>query len=438
MENRDEAVHVAEDNVSIDPSPQPEVEVNAEPPLNPEYPGITIPPSKKKKSWLALIVIILLFTAPFAFLVLLDGVGSSGDDDDNTMDITIQDIAEVRDLEALEDITYRYMTEEDLEVAMGDMLDQEALNESARVLYSIFLIDSIDELAPAYTDALTEQVLGYYDSESKEMVIIDTGSSSDFDTIIMVHEFTHALQDQHFDLSNFTGDTWDESSAMEALVEGDASFMMIQYILSLSTSEQLELASSMYGMEGTETPEIPYAIEKLMSFPYLEGMTFAQKLYGQNGWDGIDGAYETAPISTEQILHFDKYQSGEMPVQINIFAPDNISGLGLTLNDTLGEYMVSIMLERYIPASEAAIAAAGWGGDSFFYYENQEDWLSCWIIEWDFYSDVDEFHMAFDNWLDNPDNPYASEFENGSAVIELHDKMTYIYRASDPSFLDGL
>ena len=116
-------------------------------------------------------------------MILLDDVGPS-DDDNNAPDITIQDVAEVRELEALEDITYRYMTEEELKETMGDLLDQEALNESARVLYSVFLIDSIEELGPAYAEALSEQVLGYYDSESKEMVIIDTGSSSAFDTRI--------------------------------------------------------------------------------------------------------------------------------------------------------------------------------------------------------------------------------------------------------------
>ncbi len=397
---------------------------------------ISGPPPKKKSSWPTLIIIILLFTAPFAFLLILDNTSSP---EEIVLDITIQDVAELRDLEALEDVPFRYISEEEFADSLDGDIDEEALDEFARVLRSLYLINTTEELKSAYVDSLSGLVLGYYDFEAKEMVLIDRGSSTAYDSLTLSHELTHALQDQHFDLGNFTGDSFDESNARDALVEGDATVLMMQYFQSMPTSEQMELISSMGNFD---YPDTIYVLDKLLNFPYIEGMVFVQQLHdepqGWGNWDDVNLAYSNPPVSTEQVLHFEKYLSGEMPLQIDVFIPDNISGLDLTLNDTLGEYMVSIMLENYIPTSMAEEAAAGWGGDRFFYYENEDDWLSCWVIEWDTYSDANEFHLAFDEWEDNPDNLYASEFENGTSVIELHDKITFIYRASDPSLLDGL
>ena len=101
MDYRDEPVQMAEENMPSDLQPA-EGEVIAEPVSHHEDFEVTMPPAKKRKSWLALIIIILLFTAPFALLILLDDVSTS--DEDPVLEITIQDIGEIRELEALEDI----------------------------------------------------------------------------------------------------------------------------------------------------------------------------------------------------------------------------------------------------------------------------------------------------------------------------------------------
>ena len=44
-----------------------------------------------------------------------------------------------------------------------------------------------------------------------------------------------------------------------------------------------------------------------MIFPYLRGMVFCVKLTNEGGWKAIDEAYKNPPVSTEQILHPEKY-----------------------------------------------------------------------------------------------------------------------------------
>ena len=45
-----------------------------------------------------------------------------------------------------------------------------------------------------------------------------------------------------------------------------------------------------------------------MIFPYFQGMVFCAKLANAGGWAAIDEVYRNPPLSTEQILHPEKYR----------------------------------------------------------------------------------------------------------------------------------
>lgn len=386
-------------------------------------------PIKKKSQWPAIFVIIMVFLAPLTLIILLD---SNEPAVEGEIQVTIHDVAEMRELEALEEISYTHMSQEELKESIDEMLDGENLNETADLLYALFLIESRDSLADAYAEALSDQVLGYYDTETKEMVIVETNLSATMDKITLAHEFTHALQDQHFDLGNFTqGETWDETMAREAVVEGDATLLMMNYLFSLPASEQNEL---MYSLYATPTPTMPYAIEQMLTFPYLQGMLFIQQLYGNDGWASVDAVYSNPPVSTEQVLHMDKYLAGEEPLEVMPVL--EIPGMEMVLNETLGEAMVSMMLGHHISTSEAQAAAAGWGGDRFYYFENDsgDDFFSAWTIEWDTRAECDEFINIFNTWVFELGDVDKAKFQDGYANIIRDGQTTItIYHASDLS-----
>ena len=58
--------------------------------------------------------------------------------------------------------------------------------------------------------------------------------------VTLVHELTHALQDQHFDLTKLDRgvETSGEDFALTALVEGDATSVEDDYLFSLPDDEQ--------------------------------------------------------------------------------------------------------------------------------------------------------------------------------------------------------
>ncbi len=388
------------------------------------------PPVKTPSKTMTALIIIIMILAPISIVYLFNEASKGTSPDDTGIGVTIYDVSEIRGLEVLEEVPYRMMTDEELELAIEDMLDADDLNETGKVLYSLFLMESVEELGQVYGGVLAEQIMGYYDTEAREMVIIDTNFSATFDAITLSHELTHALQDQHFDLDTVMNGTWDEVSAVEALIEGDATKVMTEYMMGLPLGQQMGLLSDLESMDGGNASGMPYAIEQLLGFPYMQGLSFVQELHKAGGWDAVNSAYGQPPASTEQILHYGKYMAHETP--LDVYPDISYSGMERTINETLGEFMVSTMLGHFIPGTEAEEAAAGWGGDNFQYWENGStgDFVSVWTIGWDDRAECDEFYSTYLDWMADPDNPYSGEFDNGLASIIKEGNTTILYRSN--------
>jgi hypothetical protein len=82
---------------------------------------------------------------------------------------------------------------------------------------------------------LTEQIEGFYDPDQKTFFIASwlpvEGQES-----VMVHELTHALQDQYFDVKKILDEARQSENddlilAQQALLEGDGLVVMLQHLL---------------------------------------------------------------------------------------------------------------------------------------------------------------------------------------------------------------
>ena len=126
--------------------------------------------------------------------------------------------------------------------------------------------------------------------------------------------------------------------------------------------------------------------------------------------DGLEKTYARVPESTEQILHPEKYQAGEGPVEIEV-PEDFTTRIGpdwdLALDDTFGEFQTSVWL-RDAGAANATEAAAGWGGDRVLVLEGPGDaWATVLATEWDSAADAAEFEASAGPVVDALDNPAA-------------------------------
>lgn len=289
---------------------------------------------------------------------------------------------------------------------------------------------------------LEEEALGFYDQDTRQMTLVQRRGAAfgPLERATLAHEFTHALQDQHFGLADLGLDDLaqgDRALARLALVEGDASLLMQQWAAeNLSFAEALKvLLQALDPRQQAVLAGMPPILQRQLMFPYLDGLAFVTGLQAGGGWTAVDAAYSRPPDSTEQILHPEKYAAGEGPVAVT--APDDLGRLGAgwteTLADTLGELTISVWLEPAAGTKDAAAAAAGWGGDRVAMYEGPDGaWLIVWSTAWDTSADGAEFAAAA-----------AASGGRGVRVVgggppAAPDRFVLVVLASDADLLDRL
>lgn len=289
---------------------------------------------------------------------------------------------EYRELEFLEPPTVTIVTDDELAARVRQQIEDElnpddlARDTALQVLLG--LIDPGVDLFEMYTDLYSEQVAGYYDGELEEMVVPAGTELSALQKVTLVHELTHALTDQHFDFDRRIeeldeSDRFDELSALQSVIEGDASFTELLYVSELPVSEQLVIVRDALDQDTAVFDQTPRFIQDLLLFPYVQGSEFIQTLWSsETGFDLVNEAYANPPTTTEQILHPETFQSGEGARPV--FLPETVlPGYEIEEEAIWGEISFRVMFDQGLPAGTAGEAAAGWGGDWYRVLWNGED-----------------------------------------------------------------
>lgn len=322
--------------------------------------------------------------------------------------------SEIRGLEPLEPVNRYFPNKEDVIAFLAAQFEDEVVRQSVvdyEIIYKAFgLIPQDIDLFTVYQELLVAQVGGYYDPETKRMntllISSDTlGDSLPFlEKIVYVHEFTHALQDQHFDLNTLLSDELalnepDRAAAIQALVEGDATQIMTDYVLYLTEQDPAAMMSQLDSLTSlAAASEIPAGTPDILvdelTFSYTQGQVFVQALISEGGTDMVDAAFQNPPVSTEQIIHPEKYLAGEMPISVELTDSSSVLGEGWTLayDRVAGEYFIRNWLKPGLSAFTMPIAASGWGGDRYLLYTNAEGQAAYqWRIVFDTPEDQDQF-----------------------------------------------
>lgn len=300
-----------------------------------------------------------------------------------------------------------------LSVTLEEELSPEVLAEEMAFYSAFDFLPADYALYEEYESLYMAQIGGFYDPETKDMnvLVLTSDELGDelplFEQIIYVHEYTHTLQDMNFDLTSYLDSTdamsTDEAMARLALVEGDASNIMSLYTVFIAEENPLATLAELLlsGMEvgGLTLPAgTPDILGAELLFPYEAGMEFVTALYQAAGWAGVNDAFSMPPISTEQILHPDKYLEGDMPQEVTL--PDVGALLGddwqLANEGRMGEFHLQQYLITQISRSTSRRAAAGWGGDAYVIYEDDAG-NQAWVLSvvWDSPEDEAEFREAY-------------------------------------------
>ena len=259
------------------------------------------------------------------------------------------------------------------------------------------------DLTRTTLELLGTAVAGFYSPDTKQIAVVQrSGRFTAADKVTLAHEYTHALQDQHFDLGKIDVDDetqTDRSLARLALIEGDATLAMSQWMDKHLTQE--ELGEVIAGSSDPKTQAVldrmPPILLRQLAFPYVDGLSLATTLHAGGGWAAVNRAYGALPESTEQVLHQEKYRLRERPVAVAL--PDLGAALGngwkQSVVDTLGELNVQVWLAQANGPTRSREGAAGWGGDRIASYDGPNGrWAVAWRIDWDRNEDARQFAEA--------------------------------------------
>ena len=311
---------------------------------------------------------------------------------------------------------------------------QEEATVEARVLALLGLLEPDFDLWNFYIDLLSEQIAGLYDDENEQMLIICGTRFGGIEHLTYVHEYTHTLQDQTFDLKDGLGlnedaceDDSERCAALQALIEGDAFLLQEQWLRTYATDQDvfdlLEFAAS------TESPVLdsaPSFISQDLLFPYVTGREFVHAQYLDGGWAAVDAVYANPPLSTEQILHPERYPT-DVPISLEI--PDLVGALGDDWVEidrgTIGEWYTQLMLDERLSTGASEEAAEGWGGDYYLAFRNRQTTQGALVLvmQWDTIRDSHEFVSAIRDYGDSrfgkrvTSSTYETTWESESSYV---------------------
>jgi len=220
------------------------------------------------------------------------------------------------EVELLDDEAYLERSRQEFDEDIAE--DREDLENSAAALGALGLwpegVDPVDVLG----QYLSVGSLGYYDPETGEMVVRGAADTPNL-RITLVHELTHALDDQHFELDRPELDDRPDEAGLgfSALVEGSASRVEAAYTDSLTDEERADAEAEQQGyIEGLDLTAFPPILLAQQQFVYQTGGAFVEAIHEAGGNAAVDEAMEDPPTTSEQILEPDAWPEREAVIEV--------------------------------------------------------------------------------------------------------------------------
>src|SRR5207253_2490808 len=245
------------------------------------------------------------------------------------LDKEMREVAKLRGLTFLHDVTQRTIDRSDLRPLIRQQLAKSipySIEDYVKILQALQLVDaSTPDVIERMFKLYDSQVLAFYDPMTHTYFAIrqlpeSLAGLGDADALrksVVMHELTHALQDQRFDAASrdkaLQKDT-DGELAYHALLEGEATLVMLDYLLqksgqSFEDAVKSDLLTAMNAATADQSiaPDAPRYFVESLKFPYIEGLRLVVQAYRRGGWKEIDRLHANPPRTTREVLHSDEY-----------------------------------------------------------------------------------------------------------------------------------
>lgn len=278
--------------------------------------------------------------------------------------------------------------------------DRPAYEQEGNLLKALGLIPADLDYIATLKKLKSEEVVGFYDPRSKELVVRGGTEIGPRERVTMAHELTHALQDQWFTLDRaeqYKDTKTEVPFTFKNIAEGDANRIAHLYVrtLPIPDQRQFDKDQSMVGNDDDQNG-IPAAMRSALEDPYVYGEDFVSYVMQNGGQQELDRLFNDPPPTSEQIMHLDKYAVHEPAIDVP--APPTEPGAKTLDDGPSGEYQTDQILRSANSRTVADQAAAGWGGDHTVMYS--VDGKLCIRTDYamDTPADLDELQKGFEEW----------------------------------------
>lgn len=382
------------------------------------------------------------------FLVGTAGVvaAQSGSSEEASEDIVRRTKELMSVTEQLRGLTFKHelpvelVSQEEMARIVQRLIDEEIDEEMDReysAMYTLLgLLPRGTSIREEYSAMVEEQAAGLYDPAVDCFYVVDVdisqmiadvfpgmealgsfaegffeGLGLDMSDTIIVHELTHALDDQYFDIEGtleelMETDSDDAQLAYQSLLEGNATRVMndFQYAqMGVDAQAAAGMAEMNLALAESLMDFSPF-LERIMVTPYLQGEVFVRYILEREGQKGLDALFLDPPESMEQVLHPERFTPRRDDPSV-VSDPDlsrALPGWELEATDTLGELLITLMFElRTGRGAWAAGIADGWDGDRMNTWRGPSgDLAFAWVTVWDDAKEAKEFFDAYCDLLE--------------------------------------
>ncbi len=282
-----------------------------------------------------------------------------------------------------------------LKKRVKNVASPEEIRSEELTLKMFGLVPQEFDLEQNTVDLLTEQAAAFYDYNKKKLFITET-TPSETQEPVLAHELSHALADQTFNLAKFIKqgrNSDDGATARLAVMEGQATWLMSEYLArrngqTLKDSPALvAMMSKISDGAGGQYPVFesePLYLRTTLVFPYTTGMLFQNTVFQRDGQWAFFEVFRRPPVSTQQIIHPERYFENIKPTQPALPDPHLSKGYKGLIGGSLGELEHQILLEQYAGKDAASEIAPHWRGCTFELRENKAGRVVLlYAVDWD-------------------------------------------------------
>ncbi len=323
-----------------------------------------------------------------AFWVAAGAASAQPDPLFTQIDGIVAELSAITGLAKLHRVDYDHISKDQVARIMAQSIEDEVKPEEIRAeelaLKKFGLVPADFDLKKTTLALLAEQAAAFYDYRKKKLFVLDS-TSDPLQSLALVHELAHALADQHFHLDKFVqgANRKDDSElARMAVMEGQATWLMFEHLVrptGQSLKDSPELVALMSHASEFASGQFPvfdraplYMRESLL-FPYTQGMLFQQALVRKLGQAAFTEVFRHPPVSTQQILHPEKYFAGVLPVVPPLPRWEPHRKWRNLSQGAVGEFDHAVLLRQYAGDRDSARIAPQGAGAYYRLLENRAD-----------------------------------------------------------------